>query len=99
MAPPLRDPKKSQTPKVYILSSLYPKPQNEDSVREHVASGAGVDGTMPGANTALMEAARNGHQEVVGLLLEGGADRRVEDSQGRTAHGKTDAYIYTLEAS
>ncbi len=44
-----------------------------------------MNGTNPGGQTALILAALMGEAEVVGLLLDGGADPRLQDRHGLTA--------------
>jgi ankyrin repeat protein len=45
--------------------------------------------------TALMSAARSGHYEVVGLLVEAGADLTLQDSRGLTALDLARRFGYT----
>ena len=47
--------------------------------------GAPVDTVNQEGRTALMEAARLGHVEVVRLLIEAGATTELEDHKGQTA--------------
>lgn len=47
--------------------------------------GAAVDARAPNGNTPLMQAARFGHEDSVGLLLRAGADRTVHNERGYTA--------------
>ena len=52
-----------------------------------VLLGRGANPNLPGggASTALMEAIRSGHGDLVPLLLKHKADPALKDSQGRTA--------------
>jgi ankyrin repeat protein len=47
--------------------------------------GAEVDATDKYRDTALHDAAENGHLEIVQILIQADADRKVMDSHGRTA--------------
>ncbi len=50
-----------------------------------LASHAAIDAESPGKQTALMIAAREGHEDVVGLLLREGANARLANSDNMTA--------------
>jgi hypothetical protein len=39
----------------------------------------------PGRSTALIVAVRNGHKEIVSMLIKHGADVNLADSEGKTA--------------
>lgn len=57
-----------------------------DIVRFLVASkGVVLDAPAPNRQTALMLAAKNGHKEVVKILIDADADMDLEDAQGNTA--------------
>jgi ankyrin repeat protein len=54
-------------------------------VRELVLSGASIDATGPGGNTALMLAIQQGHSDTTSVLLQHGADVNIYNDQGFTA--------------
>jgi ankyrin repeat protein len=57
-----------------------------DIVRFLVTSkGVNLDAPAPNRQTALMLAAKNGHKEVVKILIDADADMDLEDAQGNTA--------------
>jgi ankyrin repeat protein len=59
---------------------------NADTVRTLLASpNVDVNGTDEHGNTALIEAARFGHDEVVTALLIGKADVKTKNDEGKTA--------------
>jgi len=68
------------TPLHYAASSPSPQP-----VRWLLEQGAVVDARAPNGNTALMLAARYGHEASVDLLLARGADRRLRNALNDTA--------------
>jgi len=54
-------------------------------VRELLARGADVDMTGSGSEVALLKAARNGHAEILEILIEAGADLTETDLAGDSA--------------
>lgn len=58
---------------------------NEHIERALLAKGADVNAKNKNDGTALMAAAKNGHNEVVQVLLSKGADVNAENKYGRTA--------------
>jgi uncharacterized protein len=68
------------TPLHYAASSPSAEP-----VRLLLERGAAVDAKAPNGNTALMLAARYGHELSVDLLLGKGADRRLRNERGLNA--------------
>ena len=53
-------------------------------VRQRLAEDRTLAGILDGRGTPLHEAAREGHVEIVNLLLEAGADARQRDGDGQT---------------
>lgn len=53
-------------------------------VRQRLAEDRALAAILDGRGAPLHEAARNGHAEIVGLLLEAGADPRQRDENDRT---------------
>ena len=53
-------------------------------VRQHLAGDRTLAGILDGRGGPLHEAAREGHAQVVDLLLEAGADPRQRDADGKT---------------
>ena len=51
-------------------------------VRELLLSGASIDATGPGGDTALMLAIQQGHSDTTSVLLQHGADVQIYDDQG-----------------
>ena len=61
---------------------------NVESVKQHLAGGADVNGKDDLGRTPLYRAAYNGHTEIAGLFLAGGADADARDENGWTPlHG------------
>jgi len=54
-------------------------------VRQRLADDPSLANLMDGRTSPLHEAARNGHAEIVRLLLDAGADPLVRDGEGKTA--------------
>ena len=69
---------------------------NIESVKQHLAGGADVNGKDDLGRTPLYRAAYNGHTEIAGVLLTKGADADARDENGWTPlHGA--AYKNHLE--
>jgi ankyrin repeat protein len=71
-----------------------------DAVRDMLARGADAHDQMEGGNSSLHLAIRYGHAEVIPLLVEAGADMRLENGMGQNAFGYATAWeqpaIYDL---
>lgn len=71
-------------PSHYSLLHLLCIHGNTELVRYVISKGANINRMYRG-NTALMEAARHGHYNLIHLLIQFGADVTPTDSSGRTA--------------
>lgn len=74
-----------------IMSGLTPlhraacDPHNAETIRLLLEQGADPNKAENGGNTPLMAAARYGSAQIVQDLLHGGADRSIENKQGKRA--------------
>jgi cytohesin len=57
---------------------------NIETVKQHIAAGAGVNAKDAWGGTPLHEAANEGHEEIAELLIAKGADVNTKDYAGRT---------------
>ena len=67
------------TPLIYLCSRLKAEPE---LVRLYLRSGAQINARNEAGRTALHGAVRRGHEKVVGILLEAGADKTLKNKKG-----------------